>query len=86
MPSEVKQLVRELRSIVSEADPTFAKGHRIVKEYEFSNGRKSEFDYHKRGPYDPTQNVEEGLQDRDDVWPDYDSATYDGVNQAPGAS
>jgi len=75
---DVRQTTRELRAIVIEADPTWQRGHLFHKEYEFSNGKQIIANYQKRGPYDPTQNVEEELQEVADRWPSYESADYFG--------
>ncbi len=76
--AEVKQRTLELRAIVMEADPTFAKNHRFMKEYEFSGKRQFYADYQRRGPYSSTLNVEDDLQTNPEGWPNYDSADYFG--------
>jgi hypothetical protein len=79
MTQEVRQTVKELGAIIAEADPSFQQDRLRVKEYEFSNGRFFTANYQIRGPYDPTQNVEDGLQDNADRWPSYTSKDYSGV-------
>lgn len=76
MAIEVRQTVKELGAIIAEADPTYLEDKRRVLEYEMSNGRKFFGDYQRRGPYDPIQNVEDGLQDTET---DYTSRTVSGA-------